>query len=137
LDPRHYQRLQNGSRESGVSLQIVEVDTIPLQTLLDAHDVKHVNYMSIDVEGAELAVLHTIDFSKVTFDIIEVECNYDDLKPQYKQFFQEKGFLELATLDWDILYIHSQSKFLEKINKQALPLQLSIFTPPWKDWKTL
>jgi len=137
LDPRHYQRVQNETRERGGEIVVIPVNTVPLQKLLDENKISHVNYMSIDVEGAEFAVLESIDFSKVFFDVIEVECNYEDLKPKYKAFFESKGFVELVYLDWDILYIHKQSKFYEQFATQQLPYHLSIFTPPWKEWRNL
>lgn len=137
LDPRHYQRLQNDSMQEKKQLQSVEVQTKPLQMILDEQGITHVNYMSVDVEGAEFAVLDSVDFSKVTFDIIEVECNYDDFRPKYRDYFEQRGFVELLNLDWDILYIHTQSKYFKQFEGQTLPIQLSIFRDPWKNWKDL
>ncbi len=137
LDPRHFQRIQNETRDNGGETEMIPVQTKRLETLLEENNITHVHYMSIDVEGAEFGVLESIDFSKVTFDIIEVECNYEDLRPKYKAFFEAKGFVPLLELDWDILYIHKNSPYLPKFQSLSLPIQLSIFTPPWKDWKTL
>lgn len=137
LDPRHYIRVQNEMRDNGGELVSIQVQTKRLDSLFKEQGISHVNYMSIDVEGAEFGVLESIDFDKTTFDIIEVECNYDDLGPKYDAFFEPKGFVRLLNLDWDILYIHKQSKYLPKFQSLSLPITLSIFRPPWNNWKTL
>lgn len=135
LDPRHYIRIQNEVRDNGGILKTIPVQTKRLDSLLKEQGISHVNYLSIDVEGAEFGVLDSIDFSTTTFDIIEVECNYEELQAKYDAFFEPKGFVRLLNLDWDILYIHKQSKYLQHFKK--LPLTLSIFTPPWNTWRTL
>jgi hypothetical protein len=52
------------AREGGVQVQC-----IPLYTYLMALGVSEVDYFSLDVEGADLAVLKTIPFDKVTFKV--------------------------------------------------------------------
>lgn len=37
--------------------------------------VNHVNLFSLDVEGSELGVLRTIDFKRVSFDVLVMESN--------------------------------------------------------------
>jgi FkbM family methyltransferase len=137
LDPRHYKRIQNETHDNGGSTELIPVKTKRLESIFDEQHITHVNYMSIDVEGGEFGVLQSIDFSKVTFDIIEVECNYDELAPKFKEFFEEKGFCPLLFLDWDILFIHKDSPYFPKFKNESLPFHLSIFKHPWKEWKTL
>lgn len=45
----------------------------PLSAMLDEANVKHINFISLDVVGAELKVLETIDFGKVDIDILRLE----------------------------------------------------------------
>ena len=45
---------------------------------LDALGVQRDNFFSLDVEGAELAVLRTVDFGRVSFDVICVEADGHD-----------------------------------------------------------
>lgn len=137
LDPRHYTRIQNETRDKGGHLESIQVKTKRLDSLLKEQGISHVNYLSIDVEGAEFGVLESIDFSTTTFDVIEVECNYPELNLKYDVFLNEKGFIRLLNLDWDILYIHKESKFLSQFEQSRLPLTLSIFTPHWNNWRTL
>ena len=51
------------------------VPCLPLVDLFDALGVQRVNFFSLDVEGAELAVLRTVDFGRVEFDVICVESD--------------------------------------------------------------
>src|SRR5664279_1802870 len=48
---------------------------VPLNDLLDAVGVNHVDFLSLDVEGAELAILKTIDFRRVRIDVMMLEWN--------------------------------------------------------------
>jgi FkbM family methyltransferase len=54
---------------------IKKVRTTPISTVLSHFALSHVDVMSLDVEGAELAVLETVDFRKVTIDVLTIECN--------------------------------------------------------------
>jgi len=49
------------------------VKCVPLSTIITETNVKHVNLFILDVEGAELSVLQSIDFNEVVFDVIVVE----------------------------------------------------------------
>jgi len=51
------------------------VPCLPLADLFDALGVQRVNFFSLDVEGAELAVLRTVNVSWVEFGVICVESD--------------------------------------------------------------
>ena len=51
----------------------LSVQCFPLFSVLSALGVDHVDYLSLDVEGAELDILKTIPFDRVTFDVMTVE----------------------------------------------------------------
>jgi FkbM family methyltransferase len=44
-----------------------------LQSILDECHITHVNFLSLDTEGYELAILNGIDFTKTTFDYLLIE----------------------------------------------------------------
>ena len=50
---------------------------VPLTTILQLANITHVNFFMLDVEGAELDVLKSTDWSRVTFDVIAVETEPD------------------------------------------------------------
>jgi len=47
----------------------------PLQQWLDELEVKRVHFFSLDVEGSELSVLHSLDFTRIKVDILVIEMN--------------------------------------------------------------
>lgn len=56
----------------------VKVPCSTMQAMLDEHNVTHVDFFSLDVEGAELIVVRTIDFSKTSIDVMMVEMSHFD-----------------------------------------------------------
>ena len=48
---------------------------MPLSAVLASTGLQHINFLSLDVENAELEVLQTLDFSLVKFDVIVVEAD--------------------------------------------------------------
>lgn len=53
-----------------------EVPCKPLSKILQHHGVSHIHFMSLDVEGAELKVLETMDWNAVKIDVLMVESDF-------------------------------------------------------------
>ena len=70
FDLRHWKRLNYENEKMGATTEIIRVNTKKLETILDENKVSHINYLSIDVEGAEVHVLNGIDFNKYTFGFV-------------------------------------------------------------------
>ena len=51
----------------------VAIVCFPLNSIMAALNVSCVDYLSLDVEGPELEILHTIDWSRLRIDVITVE----------------------------------------------------------------
>jgi len=49
------------------------VPCVRLGGILEKYGIKHVDLWSLDVEGAELSVLETVDFSKFSASVIVIE----------------------------------------------------------------
>jgi FkbM family methyltransferase len=45
----------------GSTTEIIKVNTKKLETIFDENNVSHINYLSIDVEGAEFEVIKSIN----------------------------------------------------------------------------
>lgn len=58
-----------------------------LENVLERHKITHVDFMSLDVEGAELDVLNGINFDKVCIDYIVVENNKGSKKERLVRDF--------------------------------------------------
>jgi len=53
--------------------RLLPVDCLPLHYIFHKLQVRHVNLFILDVEGAELDVLKSIDFKSIVFDVLSVE----------------------------------------------------------------
>ena len=62
-------------RAKGESPNINATDAlcIPVYSLLRAVNMHHINFFSLDVEGAELKILETIPFDKIEIDLFSIE----------------------------------------------------------------
>jgi hypothetical protein len=90
--------------------KIIKVPTKRLETVFDENNIKHVNYLSIDVEGAEYSVIKSINFKKVFIDVIEFENNYEDISLPIIGYLEAKDYI-LLQKGADIFMIHKDSQF--------------------------
>ncbi|MEX2410679.1 MAG: FkbM family methyltransferase [Candidatus Paceibacterota bacterium] len=103
-DKRHKKRIKEEIKHpSNKGYEVVKVKTIPLKKLLKKHNINHVNFCTIDVEGAELSVLKSIDFNDCIFDVILVENNYKE--DFIESYMLEKGFLKEESIVQDDVYV--------------------------------
>jgi len=110
-DIRHHTRLLNENNYFGSSSNIISIPTNTLSNIFKKYNVTHVNYLSIDVEGAEFAVIKSIDFDYVFIDVIGFENNYNDTSVPIVEYLSTKGYNLLHT-SMDIFMIHKNSKFI-------------------------
>ena len=70
-----------------------EVETVSLNDLL-AHwkAPRRIDYMSIDTEGSELAILQAFDFDRHDVRLVSVEHNYTDKRQPLHDLLTSKGF---------------------------------------------
>ena len=80
----------------------VPIDCAPMATILRQAKATHVNFFILDVEGAELQVMDTIDWNRVTFDVvcIEVDPPYrpDGYSDKVIRFMASKGYINYSGL---------------------------------------
>ena len=114
FDNRHIHRLNNEISRYGGTTEVVNVKTMRLETICDENYINHINYLSIDVEGAEFEVIKSINFDKVFIDVIGFENNYQDTSIPIIHYLTYKGYKIIHT-SLDIIMIHEKSKFLKEI----------------------
>ena len=114
FDQRHLIRLLYENQVMGSHTNIIKVPTKKLETIFDENKITHVNYLSIDVEGAEFEVIKSINFDKVFIDIIEFENNYNDISIPIIKYLQDKNYF-VFHVSMDIFMIHKNSMFYKNI----------------------
>jgi len=97
------QKDRDDFKRNSSSSEIIKVKCLPLQKILDERNITHVDYLSIDTEGSELEVLQSIDFSKVSFELISVEVNYEP--DQIDSLLLSNGYIFLEKVCCDQFYV--------------------------------
>jgi FkbM family methyltransferase len=86
--------------------EIINVTGVDLNNLLRKMAIKKVDLLSIDTEGSELAILKSIDFEEIFFNVIIVENIYHD--PDYEEFLEKKGFILKERIHRDQVFISNR-----------------------------
>lgn len=81
------------------------VKTITVSDILKEQ--KSIDLLSIDVEGAEMEILQSVDFKKYEFRVISVENNQPE-KQDFIKFFENSGFSFFERLGMDEIYYHPE-----------------------------
>lgn len=72
------------------------VECLPLSSVFQGINVTHVNFFVLDVEGAELSVLESIDWERVQFDVLSIETEKENRRPGYAadvaSYLLQKGY---------------------------------------------
>jgi FkbM family methyltransferase len=87
-DKRNLSLLPSPSRYSVQSVTLTDL-------LVEVGAPSFIDYLSIDVEGHELAVLSGLDFDKYQFGCITVEHNYSHDSSMLKQIFLDNGYVSV------------------------------------------
>lgn len=114
FDPRHIRRLQFENNHYSGETQIIKVNTKRIESICDEHNIAKINYLSIDVEGAEFEVIKSINFDKVFIDVIGFENNYKDTSVPIIHYLNDKGY-KIFHIGLDIMMIHNNSQFIENL----------------------
>jgi FkbM family methyltransferase len=104
------------------SSRTIEVEQIRLDDLFKQKNITHVDYLSIDVEGYEMNVLQSIDFSTVDIKLISVEndLGFKNIpiigkklgselgNNKLRNFIEEKGYTYIARIVCDDFFIKNE-----------------------------
>ena len=87
----------------------IEVETVSLGDLLSQHNAPaEIDYLSIDTEGSELAILSQLDFSRHVINLISVEQNRQT-EAKIEGLLKKKGFNRVFKefSQWDGWYVRA------------------------------
>ena len=82
-----------------------QVVTKTIENILE--ETTMIDFMSIDIEGNEMAVLKSINFGKYKFGVICLENNTPD-KQNFNKFLSKKGFCFYDRIGVDEIYYNKQ-----------------------------
>jgi len=76
------------------NLPETDVQCFSLNSIMAAIGVQHIDFMILDVEGSELSVLHTIDWTRLSIDVFSIEyigVNRTSKLEKIRHFFNATG----------------------------------------------
>ena len=87
-----------------------QVQCFPLQAVLAALGNPLVDYFSLDIEGAEYAVLKTIDWEKIRLSALSVEMNhageiFKGSKEDIHDLLERNGFSYITSANIDDIFL--------------------------------
>jgi FkbM family methyltransferase len=85
------------------STSIVEIPVRRLDAVLKEYGISAIDYLSIDTEGSELAILRSFDFSKLNVRALSVENNRNT--PHIPEYMRGVGYRRMARLGVDDIYV--------------------------------
>ena len=92
--------------------RVISVPCTTMTTYLLSANITHVNFFSLDVEGAEFEVLSTIDFNLVTIDTFWIELDNHDPQKNWKVqiLLSNLGYVEKFTIGANSLFVLNASR---------------------------
>lgn len=101
----------------------MKMQCVPFMSIIMAMGNPVIDYLSLDIEGAEFPVLKTIDFQKVDIKVISFE--YDKLESIFegsstslRYFMKRNGYKHYKNVHIDSIYV--KKDLLEQLNKDEL-----------------
>ncbi|KAK2151966.1 hypothetical protein LSH36_344g03039 [Paralvinella palmiformis] len=95
------------------------VPCFPLDTLLAAMDRRHVDYLSLDVEGYELDILRSISWDKFIIDVISVEyVMLKEGKKALKDYMETIGYVTFDDINYSDEDFESSIAVYQQYNEE-------------------
>lgn len=104
-DPRHLQRIRDEVNLMGGSIENIKVRSETITNLSELAGISHFDFCSIDVEGSEINILRSIDFTKIKIDYFVIENNYGT--PEVQNFLEQKGYKKFNQIATDECFVHA------------------------------
>lgn len=91
--------------------EVINIPLVNINSVIEKHFTQAPNFISLDVEGVDLAILQSIDFEKYRPDMICVETitfsleNKEEKMPEITAFMQSKNYVVYADTHINTLYV--------------------------------
>lgn len=100
-DPSLLERVKEDPRHKG---DVINVKVQSLSQILDAHHLREIDYISLDVEGAEKDVLSAFPFEKYKIAAWTIENNTADR--EVPELMRTKGYKRIEAIGVDDVYLY-------------------------------
>eukprot|EP00238_Polyblepharides_amylifera_P002669 CAMPEP_0196577812 /NCGR_PEP_ID=MMETSP1081-20130531/6823_1 /TAXON_ID=36882 /ORGANISM="Pyramimonas amylifera, Strain CCMP720" /LENGTH=198 /DNA_ID=CAMNT_0041896837 /DNA_START=136 /DNA_END=732 /DNA_ORIENTATION=+ len=98
------------------TMKDVQVQCYKLMDLLSERQVTYVDYLAIDVEGAEPGILPTINFkhTKIVFEVVQIEVDKDP-ENWIPSFMEKQGYRVLKNMGGDSIFVRQDGPYFHLI----------------------
>ena len=101
----------------------MEMQCLPLTSIIKAMGNPTIDYLSLDIEGAEFPVLQSIAFDEVDISVISIEVNhvgqiFDGRKANLDTLMRRNGYEFYKSVEIDDIWV--KQDFLSSIDKEEL-----------------
>ncbi len=110
-DPEHKRRVDDELRRHGGSSEVITLEARSFDQIVSECGYSEIEYVSIDTEGSEDAILSSISFDRALIHALTIECNYEAAKSEMVGFMGEKGFELIKAIGADLLFLNRSSRF--------------------------
>jgi FkbM family methyltransferase len=114
LSPGHIERINNDIHLHNGSFHDIPVECKKINTILNKHQILDFDYVSVDTEGAELAIIESLDFELYQFKILSIEANKENnhRNNRIKNLLQKQGYVYCVNYDFENFYTKSWRLFI-------------------------
>jgi FkbM family methyltransferase len=102
-NPQHKHRIESERNHFNCPHQFRMVKTMPIQKILDQYNIFNIDFLSLDVEGAELSVLKTFDLNKTNIKLMTIENNYGET--DVSNYLLNNGYKLLGKIAIDDVFV--------------------------------
>lgn len=75
---------------------------LTLAFLLRKHDITHVDYLTLDIEGAEFSVLRVFPFADFDIDVFDIEDNFGNYP--IGELMEQNGYKKIMEMGVSKIY---------------------------------
>ena len=89
----------------------ITVQTVTLDAWAYAHHIDHIDFMWLDMQGHEFAMLKASSYILPTVKVIFIEASYQELYegtalfPQVKEWLEQQGFVYICEFEENALFV--------------------------------
>ena len=116
MDQKHIDRINDECAEYNSTFEDIKVESRNLNAILKSDNIKHIDYLSIDTEGAESKIIKSIDLDEINIEFLTVENN--DSSDELRLYLKGKGYECIKSFTDD---------FFIKTNRSLLYFRLQVF----------
>uniref|UniRef100_A0A0P4WI08 Methyltransferase FkbM domain-containing protein n=1 Tax=Scylla olivacea TaxID=85551 RepID=A0A0P4WI08_SCYOL len=85
---------------------VTEVQCVPLYTVIRALGRTHIDFLSLDVEHAEMGILDTVPWGEISFTVMAIEhTTQDDLV----SYLDQRGYQHVGSFLADHIFVNKKN----------------------------